>query len=223
MSQKNFDLQVWWDRVDAVLLGNVWIGDGNNTVEIDFNKASQAQPDKLLQLATILASRAKFLQVKARFDHLILLSLCDVPLFQGIPIQPLFQMMKSSFHKDQDLNLKGFVKGATWPKKFTKELYMRGFACNHISLIIPCEYWRRTKRSRLIPPWLGARGLSPYNRLGNTYGESLDYYMRRLENPEHREKLPPWPENVPIAQPFLIHKILLESLRWGIIFHQPLT
>lgn len=38
--------------------------------------------------------------------------------------------------------------------------------------------------SLLIPSRLGGRGLSPYSRLGNTYGESLDYYMRRLEKPE---------------------------------------
>lgn len=212
MPLKLLDLQVWWDRVDAVLLGNVWIGAGNDTSEIDFKKASQAQPDRLLQFATILANRAKLLQVKTRFEHLILLALCDIPLFQGIPIQPMFQMMKKSFRYDQDRNLESFLKGATWPKKFTKELYMRGFACDHISLIIPCECWRRAMLSLLIPSRLGGRGLSPYSRLGNTYGESLDYYMRRLEKPEHREKLPPWPGNFAIAYPFLIHNILSSSM-----------
>ena len=81
MAQKNCDLNVWWERVDAVLLGNVWIGDGKDRVELDFNKASQAQPDRLLQFATVLASRAKSLPVKARFEHLILLALCAIPLF----------------------------------------------------------------------------------------------------------------------------------------------
>ncbi|MCJ1464913.1 hypothetical protein MMC07_003528 [Pseudocyphellaria aurata] len=191
MPQKILDLQSWWDRVDAVLLGSVWIGDGKNTVEINFLKASQVQPDRLLQYATILANRTKSLQVKVRFENLILLALCDIPLFQGIPIQPMFEAMKKSFRSDQDRNMESFLKGALGPKKFTKELYMRGFACDRISLIIP---------------W--GRGLCPYSRLGNTYGESLDYYMRRLEKPQHRKKLPPWPEDVPMAQPYLIHQIL---------------
>lgn len=140
MPQKTIDLQVWWDRVDAVLLGSVWIGDGKNTVVIEFLKASHAKPDRLLQFATILANRAKSLQVKVRFEDLILLALCDVPLFHGIPIQPMFQMMQRSFPNDQDRNLKSFLKGAIWPKKLTKELYMRGFVCNDICLIISCEY-----------------------------------------------------------------------------------
>lgn len=40
MPRKTFDLQAWWDRVDAILLGSVWIGGGKDTVVIEFLKAA---------------------------------------------------------------------------------------------------------------------------------------------------------------------------------------
>ncbi|MCJ1261910.1 hypothetical protein MMC22_001779 [Lobaria immixta] len=193
MSGETRGLQVWWERIDAVLRGNVWIGEGKDTVEIDFAKASRAEPDRLLEFATLLATRARSLRVKVRFEHLILLALCDVQCWRGIPVQAMFRMMME--RNDEARDLESFLKGGVmWRRKFTKELYMRGFVCDNRSLVIP---------------W--GRGLSPYSRLGSTYGESLDYYMRRLERPEHREKLPSWPEDAPVAQPYLIHRILLSN------------
>lgn len=141
MSGENCGLQVWWERIDAVVRGNVWIGEGKDTVEIDFAKASRAEPDRLLEFATLLATRAKSLRVKVRFEHLILLALCDVPSFRGIPVQAMFRMMRKS--DDEARDLESFLKGGVmWPRKFTKELYMRGFVCDNRSLVIPCECWR---------------------------------------------------------------------------------
>lgn len=141
MFGENRELQVWWERIDAVLRGNVWIGDGKDTVEIDFTKATLAEPDRLLEFATMLAARAKSLRVKVRFEHLILLALCDVPCWRGIPVQAMFHMMRKN--DDQARDLKSFLKGGIMgPKKFIKELYMRGFACDNRSLVIPCECWR---------------------------------------------------------------------------------